>query len=139
MMPRLVHDAAWTSSGTAAAMDPREIAAEFQRIAKSVLERDIAPGPPQDVDQAPLHPHPHEMAGGPPSREEIDAKLAAVEAHTETRFVALDGKLDRILDHLSRTNAAIDDVRKDSKTTRLTLASLIVASLVAGVAAIWTV
>jgi hypothetical protein len=33
-----------------------------------------------------------------PTREEIDAKIAAVDARVETRFVELAGKIDRIAD-----------------------------------------
>ncbi|WP_323795023.1 hypothetical protein [Nisaea sp.] len=47
-----------------------------------------------------------------PTREEIDAKLAAVEARVEAKLVGIDGKLDRIVDQIansvSATNQKID-------------------------------
>lgn len=36
-----------------------------------------------------------------PSREEIDAKLALVEARIETRLVSMDSKMDLILDRVA--------------------------------------
>src|SRR5712692_4343006 len=36
-----------------------------------------------------------------PTREEFDAKLATVEARTETRFVELSGKIDRLSDSVT--------------------------------------
>lgn len=47
-----------------------------------------------------------------PTREEIDAKLAAVEARVEAKLVGIDGKLDRIVDQIASsvfaTNQKID-------------------------------
>jgi len=42
-----------------------------------------------------------------PTRQEIDAKLAAAEARTETRFTDLSGKIDRLADSLAVFASAI--------------------------------
>lgn len=36
-----------------------------------------------------------------PTREEMDAKLDAVEARLETRLTSIDGKLDRLFDNVN--------------------------------------
>lgn len=41
------------------------------------------------------------------TREEIDAKLEAVEARTETKLAGIDGKIDRLGDQLVRVSADI--------------------------------
>lgn len=86
------------------------------------------------------------------SREEIDAKLATVEARVETRFVELSGKLDRIGDavasfhssvekNLSRLDGKFDQLRadlsNDNKFTRWTIAGIFVGSLLAALGALW--
>ncbi len=86
------------------------------------------------------------------TREEIDAKLATAEARGETRLAELNGKLDRVLDAVGSFNqksgdlrqevhslkTAIDEVKKDNKSTRWTIAITVVASLLAALAALWT-
>jgi|ERR1700722_13703098 len=82
------------------------------------------------------------------TREEIDAKLELVEAKTQTRFVELSAKLDRVLEsnnansamvtkELSRVHTEIKEaraeVRRDNNFTRWTIAGIVVASL----AALW--
>jgi len=42
-----------------------------------------------------------------PTREEIDAKLAAAEARTETRFTELNGKMDRLADSIAVLGSTI--------------------------------
>lgn len=100
------------------------------------------------------------------SREEIDAKLAAAEARTEARFAqligtidvrfasldvrfaSLDNKIDRLantVEQLTRQVQAtegqltrqVEEVRSDNKTTRWTIIGVVVASVLAGLAAIW--
>jgi hypothetical protein len=73
-----------------------------------------------------------------PSREEIDAKLATVEARAETRFVELSGKLDRIAEALAAVRDDTKAVRSDNRFTRWTILGIAVASLLAGIAALWT-
>jgi hypothetical protein len=86
------------------------------------------------------------MAG--PTREEIDAKLATVEARTETRFTELSGKIDRVIDAVGRANSdfvrvsgeirtEIQTVKSDNKFTRTTIVVAIIASILAGLAALW--
>jgi hypothetical protein len=83
-----------------------------------------------------------------PTREEIDAKLAAVEARTETRFTELSGKIDRLADSISalgstmrvefeRINSDIVELRSDNKYTRWTIVVTVVASALAAIAALW--
>jgi hypothetical protein len=82
------------------------------------------------------------------TREEIDAKLAAVEARSETRFVELSGKVDRVLDAVDQANMSyirssrelrdeIQAVKSDNKFTRTTIIVTVIASLLAGLAALW--
>lgn len=72
-----------------------------------------------------------------PTREEIDAKLATVEARTETRFVELSGKIDRVADSISVLANSVSTVRTEvkheSSLTRWTMAGLVIA----GIAALW--
>lgn len=83
------------------------------------------------------------------SREEIDAKLQAAEARTEARFAQLSGtlevrfanldnKIDKLVDSVSQLSKNVDTVRADNKATRWTIVGVVVASLIAGLAAIWT-
>jgi len=88
-----------------------------------------------------------------PTREEIEAKLEAVEARTEARFTQLtgtidvrfanlDGKIDRLVDSVWRLSEGVDAARKegraDNKSTRWTIIIVVVASVIAGLAALWT-
>ncbi len=97
-----------------------------------------------------------------PTREEIDAKLAVVEARTETRFTELSGKIDRMADSISVLGSTIRielegvkseianvksdigniksdivDLRSDNKYTRWTIVVTVVASALAAIAALW--
>ena len=88
-----------------------------------------------------------------PSREEIAAKLEAAEARTEARFAQLTGtldvrfanldtKIDRLVDSVGQLSAVVDEAKKegraDNKTTRWTIIVVVVASVLAGLAALWT-
>ena len=77
-----------------------------------------------------------EMAA--PTREEIDAKLAASEARAETRAVVSDGKLDAVLAKLVSIGEKMDDVRADNRTTRANLWAVcaIVVAVIIGMGAI---
>jgi len=76
-----------------------------------------------------------------PTREEFDAKLATVEARTETRFVELSGKIDRVGDAINALTSAVTTVRtevkEDNKFTRWTFGVTLIASLIAFGAALW--
>jgi non-ribosomal peptide synthetase component E (peptide arylation enzyme) len=79
-----------------------------------------------------------------PTREEIDAKLAAVEARTETRFTELNGKIDRLADSISALGSTvaslksdIADVKADNRYTRWTIIVTVIASALAAIAALW--
>jgi hypothetical protein len=83
-----------------------------------------------------------------PTREEIDAKLAAVEARTEARFVELSGKIDRVIDAISRSNTdfttvagqlrkEMGEVKTDNKNTRWTITATMILALLAAIAALW--
>jgi uncharacterized membrane protein YjjP (DUF1212 family) len=83
-----------------------------------------------------------------PTREEIDAKLAAVEARTETRFTELSGKIDRLADSIAalvstiriehdRIKSDMADLKSDNKYTRWTIVVTVVASALAAIAALW--
>jgi hypothetical protein len=79
-----------------------------------------------------------------PTREEFDAKLATVEAHTETRFVELGGKIDRVGDSITVLNSTMTSElgsvkselvtgKADNKYTRWT----IVLAVLAAIGALW--
>jgi len=76
-----------------------------------------------------------------PTREEFDAKLAVVEARSETRFMELSGKIDRVVDAVGILNSTVEKelgrVRDDNKFTRLTIIVAVVGSVIAGLAALW--
>lgn len=68
------------------------------------------------------------------TREEVDAKIAAAEARTDTKIVRMEGKLDLLLSKLDYFNERITEVRSDSRGTRtniwavgIGLAALIIA------------
>ena len=71
------------------------------------------------------------------SEKLIDQKLATVEARTETRFVELSGKLDRVADSISSLTTAVSTVRseveEENKLTRWTIIGLVIA----GIGALW--
>ncbi len=82
------------------------------------------------------------------TQELVDAKLAAAEARTETRieklggaievrFVGLDHKIDRLVDTVSVLSRTVGEVRDDNKRTRNTVIGVVVASVLAGLAALW--
>jgi hypothetical protein len=89
------------------------------------------------------------------TREEIDAKLDRVEARAETRFVELSGKIDRLSDlvtsmtmnvstmttnigsQLTEVKSELGVVKSDNKFTRLTIIVAVVASVLAGLGALW--
>jgi hypothetical protein len=83
-----------------------------------------------------------------PTREEIDAKLASVEARTETRFVELSGKIDRVIDAIGRSNTdfiavtgdlrtEMREVKTDNKNTRTTIIVTIIVAILAAIGALW--
>jgi hypothetical protein len=81
-----------------------------------------------------------------PTKEEIDLKLALAEARTETRFVELSAKMERMIDAVDRSNAdhlrtaneakeewrAVNqNVTKEGKSTRNVIIGTIIAALAA--------
>jgi hypothetical protein len=75
-----------------------------------------------------------------PTREEIDAKIEASEARTDTKMAHLEGKIDLVISKLdssiSETRQMRADVKDDSRATRANqwviffgLAGIIIASL----------
>lgn len=84
-----------------------------------------------------------------PSRDEISARLEAAEARTETRianltgsidarFLGMDHKLDKIADAVTALTDTVIGVKSDNKYTRWTIVVVVVASILAGLAALWT-
>ena len=67
----------------------------------------------------------------PPSREEIDAKLAATEAHAETRFAQLIGEMRTGFAELRGELRANNTLLMDEKAGRRVTNSLVVGSAIA--------
>lgn len=76
-----------------------------------------------------------------PTRDEINAKLETVEARTQTLFVELGGKIDRLTDRIDHDLGAlkyeIREVRQDNKSTRRTIIITVVGAVIAALAAAW--
>jgi len=75
-------------------------------------------------------------------------ELAAAEARSETRFVELSGKIDRVIDsidsfrstltvELSSVKSELSAVKFDNSYTRRTIVISVAASLLAAIAALW--
>jgi hypothetical protein len=71
----------------------------------------------------------------------VDAKLATVEARAETRFVELSAKIDRVADAVDRLNdsskKSAEDIKSDNGFTRVTIIGAVIATVIAGLAALW--
>ena len=73
-----------------------------------------------------------QMMSDSPSREEVNAKLEAVEARLETRLTSMDGKLDRLLDKIT----VVGETAKEAKTAASTIKWNILITAVATLAAL---
>jgi hypothetical protein len=77
-----------------------------------------------------------------PTREEINAEIAAAEARTDTKIVRLEGKIDLViskLDAANTINAAIRQEVRDSRRAVIANAWVIFAAMVGIVAIVATV
>ena len=73
------------------------------------------------------------------TRSEIDAKIDASEARTDTKFARLEGRFDLMMAKLDDVARQLVDVRQDNKATRSTVVISVVSTGVAlflGLAAI---
>jgi hypothetical protein len=81
--------------------------------------------------------------------DEIAARLEVAEARTETLFAHLYGsldvrfgdlghKIDQITNSMNGLVSAVQEVKADNKATRITIIVTVVASVLAGLAAIWS-
>ena len=120
-------------------MMPQSNVAPLQQRQKQTLDRGALPERQDNMPEA-------------PSRDEISARLEAAEARTETRiaqlagsidtrFATIDGKLDQINGSVGALAVAVKDARDDNKEdnrlTRWTVIAIVVATMLAGVTAIW--
>lgn len=78
---------AFTGTSTSSSQDDKF----FTSFLKAMSERDIKPF---------LVPREETRVMSEPTREEMDAKLEAVEARLETRLVSIESKLDRVFDRV---------------------------------------
>jgi hypothetical protein len=77
-----------------------------------------------------------------PTREEINAEIAAAEARTDTKIVRLEGKIDLVISKLDAANiinAAIRQEVRDSRRAVIANAWVIFAAMVGIVAIVATV
>lgn len=90
----------------------------------------------EDVSDAAQSSHLYGGGGGgtSPPMDPVDAKIAAAEARTDTKFATLKGQLDLISAKLDSINEKATDARSEARTTRrtvvgtgLSLAALIMA------------
>lgn len=90
-------------------------------------------------------------------RNELAARLEAAEARSETRFVDLTAKIEAAANSIGTSigrmesdlqavrlevqnvNAEVEDVKKDNKATRWTIVITVIGSVLAGLAALYTV
>ncbi|MGR4866432.1 hypothetical protein [Caulobacter sp. LARHSG274] len=80
------------------------------------------------------------------TREEMDARLEAAEARSETRFVELNSKLDRLGEILTgdqgfiaQMNALKAENKADNKATRWTVVITMITSILAAAALVMSV
>jgi hypothetical protein len=80
------------------------------------------------------------------TREEMDARLEAVEARTETRFVEVSGKLDRLSEILTGDHGVIEQMnslraenKADNRATRWTIMITMISSILAAAALVMSV
>jgi hypothetical protein len=76
------------------------------------------------------------------TREEIEARLETVEARTETRFVELSGKIDRLGEILAGDHgviAQVNSLKVDNKATRWTVVITLITSVLATAALVMNV
>lgn len=102
----------------------------------------------KELSDSGSQPHVGHAMTDQPSRQEIDARLEAAEARTEARFAQLtgtldvrfanlDNKIDRLVDSVGHLSVEVSSVRTDNRATRWTIVAIVVASVLAGLAAIW--
>lgn len=83
-----------------------------------------------------------------PTREEINAKLEAAEARSETRFTELSGKIDRITESIASFSASVSrelhavheqmvEVKRDNRETRWTIVVTVILAILAAIGALW--
>ena len=80
------------------------------------------------------------------TREETEARLEAAEARSETRFVELSGKIDRLGeiitgDHglIAQVNSLRSESKADNKVTRWTVVITMITSILASAALVMSV
>lgn len=68
-----------------------------------------------------------EPVSSTPSSGEVDAKIAASEARSETKIVRLEGKLDLVLSRMDGIGRDMDNIRHDIRSSRATVIAVVVA------------
>jgi len=58
------------------------------------------------------------------SREEMNAKIEAVEARLETRIIQIDSKIDRVLDQLSHTSTTLRETKEEARLAKVAASGL---------------
>ena len=81
-----------------------------------------------------------------PSREEVNAKLEAVEARVDTKLVVMDSKLDRIVDLVNvsiqaskRAENSADEAKKSASNLKwnISFTAITTVGLVVAIGAFW--
>lgn len=76
-----------------------------------------------------------------PTREEMDAKIAASEARTDTKIARLEGKLDLVItkiDHVTESNRFLHKEVADSRRAVIANGWIIFAAIIAVIAILVT-
>lgn len=84
---------------------------------------------------------PLEMVMPDPTREEVDAKIAASEARTDTKLAKIDGKLDLVIakiDHVTESNSFLHKEIADSRRAVIANGWIIFAAIIAVIAILVT-
>lgn len=131
----------WLNSMIMEDEDGQEPLSESEMRSSTARMRETLSSIQEAIDDLSKEP---EVAG--PTREEFEARLREAEARAETREVGMNAKLDRLLDKVdmltaqsAKTEAAAEDAKKATVTTRWNVLAIIISSVLGLVAIVLAV